>query len=75
MSERLPGTPLFSTGRVTGLDGRAVPHAVLDVWQADVDGRYESQLPEVDEARLRAKYRVREDGTYCVRTIVPAAPP
>jgi hydroxyquinol 1,2-dioxygenase len=71
MSDGLPGTPLFIVGRVTSLDGRPVPHAVLDVWQADVDGMYESQLPEVDEARLRARFRAREDGSYCMRTIVP----
>jgi len=71
MSEGLPGTPLFIVGRVTDLAGRPVPDAVLDVWQADVDGVYEAQLPEVDEARLRAKYRARPDGSYCVRTILP----
>jgi hydroxyquinol 1,2-dioxygenase len=71
MSEGLPGTPLFIVGRVTDLAGRPIPGAVLDVWQADVDGVYEAQLPEVDEARLRAKYRARPDGSYCVRTIVP----
>ena len=53
-----------------GLDGTAVAGAVLDVWQADEDGAYEAQLA-VDEARLRAKYTAREDGTYCVRTIAP----
>ena len=25
----------------------------------------------MDEARLRGTYRTRDDGTYCVRTIVP----
>jgi len=50
--------------------GIALAGAVLDVWQADADGAYEAQL-EVDEARLRAKYRAREDGTYCIRSIVP----
>ena len=71
MSAGLPGTPLFITGTVTDLDGKPIPGAVLDVWQADVEGVYESQLPEVDEARLRAKYRARADGAYCVRTIAP----
>lgn len=71
MSEGIPGQPLFITGRVTDTDGNPVPGAVLDVWQADAEGYYESQLPEVDEARLRAKYQTREDGTYCVRTIAP----
>lgn len=71
MSDGLPGTPLFITGTVTGTDGNPVPGAVLDVWQADAEGTYEAQLPEVDEARLRAKYRARDDGSYCVRTIAP----
>jgi hydroxyquinol 1,2-dioxygenase len=71
MSEGVPGTPLYISGTVRDLDGKAVAGAVLDVWQADTEGAYESQLPDVDEARLRAKYTTREDGTYCVRTIAP----
>lgn len=70
MSQGLPGAPLYLTGTVRGLDGTPVGSAVLDVWQADEDGAYEAQLP-VDEARLRAKYATRADGTYCVRTIAP----
>ncbi|RSD07245.1 dioxygenase family protein [Amycolatopsis eburnea] len=71
MSDGLPGTPLYITGTVTGLDGSPVAGAVLDVWQADEEGAYESQIPDVDEARLRAKYTSRADGTYCLRTIAP----
>ncbi|MEU1517516.1 dioxygenase [Streptomyces sp. NPDC005811] len=71
MSDDVPGTPLFITGRVLDLDGAPLSDVLLDVWQADADGTYEAQLPEVDEARLRAKYRTRSDGTYCVRTIAP----
>jgi hydroxyquinol 1,2-dioxygenase len=71
MSEGLPGTPLYVTGTVRSLDGAPVAGALLDVWQADVDGAYESQIPDIDEARLRAKYYTRDDGTYCLRTIAP----
>ena len=71
MSDGIAGTPLFVTGQVRDLDGTPLPGVVLDVWQADAEGAYEAQLEEVDEARLRAKYRSREDGTYCVRTIAP----
>lgn len=71
MSDGIDGTPLFITGTVTDTDGKPLSGAVLDVWQADADGNYESQIPGLDEARLRARYRVREDGTYCVRTIAP----
>jgi hydroxyquinol 1,2-dioxygenase len=71
MSEGIAGTPLFITGKVTDTTGTPIPGAVLDVWQADASGTYEAQMPEIDEARLRAKYQAREDGTYCVRTIAP----
>jgi hydroxyquinol 1,2-dioxygenase len=70
MSDDIPGTPFFISGTVRSTDGTPIPDAVLDVWQADADGNYESQLG-MDEARLRAKYRTREDGTYCLRSIVP----
>ena len=72
MSDGVPGTPLYLHG-VGARPRRATrsPAAVLDVWQADTEGAYESQLPDVDEARLRAKYTTREDGSYCLRTIAP----
>jgi hydroxyquinol 1,2-dioxygenase len=71
MSDGLEGVPLFVHGQVRDLAGAPVPGAELDVWQADDEGVYEAQLGEVDEARLRAIYHAREDGTYCVRTIAP----
>ena len=70
MSQGLPGTPLYVTGVVRDLDGKTIGGAVLDVWQADTDGAYEAQL-DVDEARLRAKYTSKPDGTYCIKTIAP----
>ena len=73
MSEGLPGVPLFVSGTVRSLDGTPVGGAVLDVWQADEDGAYEAQLP-VEEARLRAKYATRQDGTYCVFNSIPKTP-
>jgi hydroxyquinol 1,2-dioxygenase len=71
MSAGLDGAPLYLHGTVRDLDGAPVPGAVLDIWQADTEGMYESQVADVDEARLRAKYTTREDGSYCVRTIAP----
>ena len=70
MSEGVPGQPLYIHGVVRDLDGKPVAGAVLDVWQADTEGAYEAQL-DIDEARLRAKYATRQDGSYCVRSIRP----
>ena len=71
MSDGVPGAPLYVHGVVRDLAGNPVAGGVLDVWQADTEGAYEAQLPDVDESRLRAKYTTREDGSYCLRTIVP----
>ncbi len=71
MSDGVEGTPLFITGTVTDTAGTPIAGAILDVWQADATGTYEAQYAELDEARLRAKYSTRCDGTYCVRTIAP----
>ena len=71
MSEGVEGTPLYVTGTVKDVGGAPVAGAVLDVWQADGDGIYESQIPDIDEARLRGLYTVRDDGSYCLRTVVP----
>jgi hydroxyquinol 1,2-dioxygenase len=70
MAAGIDGEPLYIHGVVRALDGQPVPGALLDVWQADAEGAYESQL-DVDEARLRGKFRSRDDGSYCVRTIAP----
>ncbi len=71
MGAGIDGSPLFITGQVTDTSGRPLSGVTLDVWQADSGGYYETQLSGVDEARLRAKYQTRDDGTYCVRTIAP----
>jgi len=70
MSQGVEGIPFFISGTVRSVTGEPVAGAVLDVWQADGDGLYESQVG-VDEARLRAKYRADENGTYLLRSIVP----
>lgn len=71
MSDGAEGVPLFVHGSVCDASGAPIGGAVLDVWQADSEGVYEAQLGDVDEARLRAKYRTREDGSYCLRSVVP----
>jgi hydroxyquinol 1,2-dioxygenase len=74
MSDGLPGEVLYITGQVNAVDGNPIAGAVMDVWQCDADGIYESQL-EVDEQRLRAKFQTREDGRYCIKTIAPVGYP
>jgi len=71
-----PGLPMFVHACVRGLDGEPVPDAEVDVWQADADGLYDVQRPELGDAR-RARAILRTDAQGCVRfrTVVPTAYP
>lgn len=71
-----PGAPLFVEARVRGLDGRPIAGAEVDVWQADDDGLYDVQRPELgDTRRARGVLRTDADGKVQFRTVAPTAYP
>lgn len=66
------GTPCVVTGRVASTDGTALPHAVLDVWQANEEGFYDVQQPDVQaEGNGRGLFTADGNGEFWFRTIVP----
>ena len=71
-----PGTPLFVDARVLDLQGRPIAGAEVDVWQADDDGLYDVQQPELGRTR-RARGVLRSDaeGRLRFRSITPTAYP
>jgi hydroxyquinol 1,2-dioxygenase len=70
VAEGLSGETCFLVGTVRDLNGKPVERAKLDIWQADADGLYESQLGS-EEPVLRAVFHTGADGTYVIRTIAP----
>ena len=59
-------------GTVRSVDGRPLPGAVLDVWQADDAGFYDTQQPDrVPERNLRGLFTTNAAGEFWFRTIVP----
>jgi catechol 1,2-dioxygenase len=68
-----PGDGLVFSGMVRSIDGRAVPGAVLDLWQADAGGRYSRFAPGLPDWNLRGRVITGADGAFAVRTVVPAA--
>ena len=59
-------------GRVRSADGTPLPGAVLDVWQANDQGFYDVQQPDVQPAgNGRGLFTADQDGAYWFRTIVP----
>jgi catechol 1,2-dioxygenase len=59
------------SGRVLGLDGRPIEGALLDVWQAQTSGLYDSQDPNLHEMHMRGKFHTDAEGRYLVRTVRP----
>ncbi|WP_242884202.1 intradiol ring-cleavage dioxygenase [Actinomadura litoris] len=66
------GTPCLVTGSVTGADGRPVPGATVDVWQANDEGYYDVQQPDVQPPlNLRGLFTADAEGRFWFRSIVP----
>jgi hydroxyquinol 1,2-dioxygenase len=66
------GDPCLVTGSVAGPDGRPVPGARVDVWQASADGFYDVQQPDLQpEGNLRGLFTADDRGRFWFRTIVP----
>jgi hydroxyquinol 1,2-dioxygenase len=66
------GEPCLVTGRVLDRSGHPIPHALVDVWQANDDGFYDVQQPGVQpELNLRGLFTADEAGEFWFRTIVP----
>jgi hydroxyquinol 1,2-dioxygenase len=71
-----PGLPMFVHAVVRGPEGEPVAGAAVDVWQADDDGLYDVQRPELGDARrARALLRTDARGAVRFRSVVPTAYP
>ncbi|ORY17234.1 Intradiol ring-cleavage dioxygenase [Clohesyomyces aquaticus] len=62
-------------GTITDLDTRKpIPGAVIDIWQASSNGKYDFQDPENQEPNnLRGKFRTNEKGEYWFYCLKPTA--
>ncbi|MFF4211960.1 intradiol ring-cleavage dioxygenase [Streptomyces sp. NPDC001796] len=70
------GEPCVVSGRVLSEDGTPLPGAVLDVWQADADGHYDVQQPDLRPAgNGRGLFTADTEGRFWFRTCVPAPYP
>ncbi|MGH3281578.1 MAG: intradiol ring-cleavage dioxygenase [Trebonia sp.] len=66
-------TPCLVTGRVVSTDGTPLPGATLDVWQANDQGFYDVQQPDVQpRTNGRGLFTADAAGAFWFRTIVPS---
>jgi hydroxyquinol 1,2-dioxygenase len=66
------GDACLVTGRVVDVDGTPIPAATVDVWQADDEGFYDVQQPDVQPAgNGRGLFTADDEGRFWFRTVVP----
>lgn len=64
--------PCLVTGQVVSVDGTPLPGARIDVWQADEDGFYDVQRPDVQPpGNGRGLFTADERGRFHFTTVVP----
>jgi len=67
------GAPLTVSGRVVDLDGMPIAGATVETWQANSQGFYENQQPDLQpEFNLRGVFTTDKDGRFHYRTVKPA---
>ncbi|MDH4441040.1 MAG: dioxygenase [Rhizobium sp.] len=67
------GEPLLVAGRVVDLDGEPVAGAEIITWQANAQGYYENQQPDLQpEFNLRGLFQADAAGRFGYRSVRPA---
>jgi catechol 1,2-dioxygenase len=61
------GAPLLVRGKVFSYCDAAVKDAIVEIWNADDNGEYDTST----EFRFRGRYQTLTDGVYSFRTIIP----
>ena len=65
----MKGEDVWVSGRVTSRDGKPIPGATLDIWQAKADGIYDLQTD--GEFELRGRVKANGKGEYAFKSYKP----
>ena len=63
------GEDVWVSGRILSVDGKPVPNAALDIWQAKADGIYDLQTD--GEFELRGRVKANAKGEYAFASYKP----
>ena len=66
----IKGEDTWVSGRILSTDGKPIPNATLDIWQAKADGIYDVQEPD-GEFELRGRVKANAKGEYAFKTYKP----
>jgi len=69
------GEYMLVEGYVRATDGKPIANAVIETWETDSHGFYDTQRSVRDVPDCRGRIRTDEDGKYAYRAVVPVAYP
>ncbi|KAF9558566.1 intradiol ring-cleavage dioxygenase [Agrocybe pediades] len=69
------GDCLYVEGRVTDTQGKGIPNAIIDTWETDGHGLYDTQYDDRTEPDCRGRLHTGEDGSFAYRAVVPVSYP
>lgn len=69
------GDYMYVEGRILTTEGQPIPDAVIDTWETDANGLYDTQYADSLYPDCRGRLRSDDNGRYGYRAIVPAAYP
>lgn len=73
MKRDFEGEVLLVEGHVKDMEGNAIPHATIDIWQTAPNGMYSSQDPAQDINSFHALMTTDENGRYAFTTVRPVS--
>ena len=69
------GEPCMVRGTIKSLDGKPIPNALINVWQADAGGNYDVQYAHLAHPQARGILNADDQGRFHFKTILAEAYP
>ncbi|THH13358.1 hypothetical protein EW146_g6850 [Bondarzewia mesenterica] len=69
------GEYMYVEGRVLTTEGNPIPHAIIETWETDANGFYDTQYADRAQPDCRGRLRSGPDGKFGYRAVVPVPYP
>jgi len=69
------GDYMFVEGVVADIRGNPIPNAIIDTWETDGFGLYDTEYETREGPECRGRLHSAEDGSYAFRAVVPVSYP
>ncbi|KAH7925430.1 aromatic compound dioxygenase [Leucogyrophana mollusca] len=69
------GEYMYVEGQISTTEGKPIPDAIIETWETDANGYYDTQYTDRTHPDCRGRLRSDKDGKYGYRAVVPVSYP